>query len=58
MNSIIVGIIIDILGKLPDAAKDIEDVIKQAESPEDGKTKAKAIINDLVKLLSTFGGAL
>jgi len=54
MNSIFVTLIVDVLTKLPEVAKDVEDAIKAAESPEDGKAKAKAIMTDLQKVLSAL----
>lgn len=58
MNSIYIGIIVDILKNLPEIASDVESAIKEAESPDDAKAKAKVILTDLSKLISTIIGVL
>jgi len=58
MKSILLKMLVDVLTSLPDVVSDIEQIVKEAESSDDAKQKVKAMINDIIKLLSALLSAL
>lgn len=58
MNSLFLKAFISVLQQMPTIAQEIDATIKAAETPEDARTKVKAVLMDLAKLIETLTGAL
>ena len=58
MNPLILKFLTLALQQLPTVAQEIEKTVADAETPEAGKDKVKALITDAVKILETVAEAL